>query len=347
MSATHYLGWRFFMSFFRGCCGLSFRDRVRNALQAFAKERTPGAVIHNTVADTMPGVVVTDDTAMRFAAVHACIRVLSEDIASLPLHVYQRDKEGGKERLRSHPLYELVHDRPNPEMTAFTFKECMMVNVLMTGNAYAFIEFNQAGQVIGLWPLLSDNVYPYRSDGGAIRYKCGQADLSAYEVLHVPGMSFDGLLGLSPIAYARESIGLGMAAEQFGSKFFKNGTHLGGIITDPGVMGETQFQRAKEQFGAMYKGLQNSHGIPILEKGATYTPIGIPPEDAQFLETRKFQRTEIAAIYRVPLHLIGDLDQPCCGLPPGRGRGPYGQHRCMGKARHGRLQSGRSVHRDQ
>ena len=288
---------------------MAFRDRVRSALHELTKERTPGTVIHNTVVESIPGVVVTDDTAMRFAAVHACIRVLSEDIASLPIHLYQRDKEGGKERLRSHPLYELIHDRPNAEMTAFTFKEAMMVNVLLTGNAYAFIEFNQAGQVIALWPLPADNVYPYRSDSGNIRYKCGQADISASEVLHVPGMSYDGLLGLSPIAYARESIGLGMAAEQFGSKFFKNGTHLGGVITDPGVMGDTQFERAKQQFGAMYKGLQNSHGIPILEKGATYTPIGIPPEDAQFLETRKFQRTEIAAIYRVPLHLIGDLER--------------------------------------
>jgi phage portal protein BeeE len=102
---------------------MAFRDRVRSALWAFAKERTPGAVIHNTAAESMPGVVVTDDPAMRFATVHACIQVLSEDIASLPIHVYQRDKEGGKERLRSHPLYELVHDRPNPEMTAFIFKE--------------------------------------------------------------------------------------------------------------------------------------------------------------------------------------------------------------------------------
>lgn len=288
---------------------MSFRDRVHSALQELTKERHPGAVLHNVASETMPGVIVSDDSAMRFAAVNACVRVLSEDIASLPIHVYQRGKEGGKERLRSHPLYELVHDRPNPEMTAFTLKECLMVNVLLTGNAYAFIEYNQAGQVIGLWPLLSDAVYPYRSESGAIRYKAGQADLSTYEVLHIPGMSYDGLLGLSPIAYARESIGLGIAAEQFGSKFFKNGTHLGGVITDPGVMGDTQFERAKAQFGAMYKGLQNSHGIPILEKGATYTPIGIPPEDAQFLETRKFQRTEIAAIYRVPLHLIGDLER--------------------------------------
>ncbi|NCB36333.1 MAG: phage portal protein, partial [Clostridia bacterium] len=116
------------------------------------------------------------------------------------------------------------------------------------------------------------------------------------------------MLGLSPIAYARESIGLGIAAEQFGSKFFKNGTHLGGIIEDPGVLGDTQYERARSQFSTMFKGLQNSHGVAILEKGAKFHPIGIPPEDAQFLETRKYQRTEIAALYRVPLHLIGDLE---------------------------------------
>ncbi len=287
---------------------MSVRNRVRSALQTLTKDRHPGGVLHNTMTETAPGVVVTDDSAMRFAAVHSCVRVLSEDIASLPLHLYQRTKDGGKERLRHHPLYEILHDRPNPEMTAVSFVQALMVNLLLTGNAYAFIEFSQAGQVMGLWPLLSDIVEPYRADSGLIRYRAGQADLSAYEVLHIPGMSFDGLVGLSPIGYARESIGLGMAAEQFGSKFFRNGTHLGGVITDPGVMDDVQFERAKAQFGAMYKGLQNAHSIPILEKGATYTPIGIPPEDAQFLETRKFQRTEIAAIYRVPLHMIGDLE---------------------------------------
>jgi len=234
---------------------MAFRDRVRSALQELTKDRHPGAVLHNVASESRPGVIVSDDSAMRFAAVHACVRVLSEDVDSLPVHLYQRSKDGGKERLRGHPLYELLHDQPNPEMTAVTFKECLMVNLLLTGNAYSFIEFNQARKVMALWPLLSDMVYPYCSESGTIRYKAGQADLSSYEVMHIPGMSYDGLLGLSPIAYARESTGLGMAAESFGSRFFKNGIHLGGIITDSGVMGETQFERAKAQFGAMYKGL--------------------------------------------------------------------------------------------
>ena len=284
-------------------------QRFRSAFQELTKDRRPGGVLYSTMESSSAGVSVTDDAAMRFAAVHACVRVLSEDISSLPLHLYQRNENGGKERLRSHPLYEILHDRPNPEMTAVIFKQAMMVNLLLTGNAYAFIEFDRAGQVMGLWPILSDGVQPYRSESGLIRYRAGKADLASSEVLHIPGMSFDGLLGMSPIGYARESIGLGIAAEQFGSKFFRNGTHLGGIIEDPGVMGNEQFERARSQFSTLFKGLQNSHGVAILEKGAKFHAIGIPPEDAQFLETRKFQRSEIAAIYRVPPHLIGDLER--------------------------------------
>lgn len=283
---------------------------VRSALEKLLPGRQPGGVLHGMYAPTDAGVAVTEDTAMRLAAVQACVRVLSEDVSALPLHVYMRTKDGGKERARSHPLYFLLHDEPNSEMTAMSFKQAMMVNLLLGGNAYAFIEYDRSGRVIALWPLLHTDVTPYRGADGQMRFRVLGEDFSRFEILHIPGLSYDGLVGLSPIAYAKQAIGLGLAAESFGARFFKDGTHLGGVISVPGApMSDSAFERTAKQFREMYSGLQRSHGVAILEQGATYQALGISPEEAQFLETRKFQRSEIAAMYRVPLHLINDLDR--------------------------------------
>lgn len=284
-------------------------EGVRAALKSLSGMRQPGGRLFTISQPTEAGVTVSDDTAMRFATVHACVRVLSEDVGALPLHVYRRTKQGGKERAPEHPLYELLHDRPNPEMSVVAFKEALMVNALLTGNGYAFIEYDRAGRVRGLYPLMSSEVTPYRTDAGELRYRAGGEDLRAFEVFHLAGLGFDGLMGLSPIAYARESIGLGMAAERYGEKFFKNGTHIGGVVSVKDELTDEQFERLRQQFSSAFRGLQNAHGVPVLEGGATYTSVGIAPEDAQFLETRKFQRNEIAAIYRVPPHMIGDLER--------------------------------------
>lgn len=284
-------------------------ERTRSAVKALIGARQPGGRLFNVGLPTEAGVLVSEDVAMQFATVHACVRVISEDVAALPMHVYRRLPGGGKERATDHPLYELLHDRPNPEMSAVSFKEALMVNALLAGNGYAFIEFDRAGRVKALYPLLSSEVTPYRTAGGELRYKAGSEDLRAAEVYHLPGLGFDGLVGMSPIAYARESIGLGMAAEKYGEKFFRNGTHIGGIVSVKDELSDDQFERLRNQFSGMFRGLQNAHGVPLLEGGATYTQLGIPPEDAQFLETRKYQRSEIAAIYRVPPHMIGDLER--------------------------------------
>lgn len=289
---------------------MGFMSTVRSALDKIMPGRQPGGVLYGTMSQSDAGILVTDESAMRLAAVQACVRVLSEDIAALPLQVYMRTKDGGKERARSHPLYFLLHDEPNSEMTAMSFKQAMMVNLLLGGNAYAFIEYDMSGRVAALWPLLHTDVTPYRNTDGQVRFKVLGEDFSRFEILHIPGLSYDGLLGLSPIAYAREAIGLGIAAESFGARFFKDGTHLGGVISVPGApMSDPAFERTQKQFREMYTGLKRSHGVAILEQGATYQALGVSPEDAQFLETRKFQRSEIAAMYRVPLHLINDLDR--------------------------------------
>jgi HK97 family phage portal protein len=290
---------------------MSIVSRMRSAFRELLGQRQPGGGMYGIYAPSEAGIMVTDETAMQYPAVQACVRVLSEDVAVLPLHVYKRLKDGGKERALSHPLYPVLRERPNPEMTAVAFKEALMVNLLIGGNAYAYIEYDNSGNVTGLWPLLYSEVTPVR-EGGRIVYKIGGKTFLAGEILHIPGLSYDGLVGMSPIEYARQSIGLGVAAERYGETFFSKGTHLGGIIEMPAgvpALTDEQFERTSKRFGDMFKGLQNAHGIPFLEGGATYKPVGVAPEDAQFLETRKFQRSEIAAIYRVPLHMIGDLDR--------------------------------------
>ena len=271
----------------------------------------PGAAVVSTgMMPTDAGVPMSEDQAMRLATVQACVRVrvLSEDVAALPLHIYRRTKDGGKERATDHPLYHLLHDAPNPEMTAMDFREALMVNALLSGNAYSFIEYDRAARIKALWPLISTDVQKVRTSDGLIEYHVEGRTLLPTEVMHVKGLSYDGLLGLSPIAYARAAMGLAGAAEKFGSLFFGNGTNLGGFITMPGKMSDETFNRLKTQFRENFTGLKNAHGVPILEEGGTYTKLGIAPEDAQFLETRKFQRSEIAAIYRVPPHMIGDLE---------------------------------------
>lgn len=279
----------------------SIRDRL-------FKDRQPGQPVYGFAGSSSAGVPVSEDMSMRYAAVQACVRVLSEDIAALPLYLYVRTEKGGKQRYYGHPLYRILRTQPNPEMTAITFRETMMVNVLLTGNAYCFIEYAGDGRIMALWPMVSSEVTPYRDSRGQIRYRAGATELSAAEVLHIPGLGYDGLVGMSPIAYARETIGLGVAAERFGSAFFRNGTHLGGVISVPQHLSDEAFERTRTQFQQMYRGMQNAHGVPLLEGGATFTSIGIAPDDAQFLETRKYQRSEIAGIFRVPPHMIGDLE---------------------------------------
>ncbi len=232
---------------------MSIRTRIADWILQGAQ---PGERLIVTYGGTSAGKTVTEDTAMRLAAVNACVRVLSEDVASLPEHIYRRTRDGGKERARDHALYRLLHDAPNPEMTAFSFKQALMVNVLLSGNAYAFLEFDRRGQVLAMWPLLSSAVNPYRTENGELMYKVqGWRDVRPEEMLHVPGLSYDGLKGLSPIAYARESIGLSKAAEEFGGRYFGNGTHLGGVIETDAALSDEAYERLKNGFSAAYKGL--------------------------------------------------------------------------------------------
>ena len=263
------------------------------------------------------GKSVNDRTAMQQIAVYACVRVLSEGIAQLPLHVYEYTDKG-KERVPRHPLYFLLHDQPNPEMTSFVFRETLMSHLLIYGNAYAQIIRNGRGEVMGLYPLMPDKIKADRDERNRLIYKYSRYDeqnpnfreqgeiiLPAEQVLHIPGLGFDGLVGYSPIAMAKNAIGLAVACDEYGASFFANGASPSAVLEHPGVIKNPE--RVREAWHRAY-GSGNAHRTAILEEGMKYTPISIPNNEAQFLETRKFQIEEIARLYRVPLHMIGDLD---------------------------------------
>ena len=256
------------------------------------------------------GKAVNEKTALQTTAVYACVRILAETIASLPFHTY-RYTLNGKEKAIEHPIYYLLHSEPNPEMTSFVFRETLMSHLLLWGNAYAQIIRDGRGRVLGLYPLLPNKVIVNRNQHGELVYqyeKDGQTYfLRSYEVLHIPGLGFDGLIGYSPIAMAKNAIGMAIATEEYGAKFFANGANPGGVLEHPGVVKDPA--RIRESWNAVYQGSSNAHRVAVLEEGMKFQSIGIPPEQAQFLETRKFQLNEIARIFRIPPHMIGDLEK--------------------------------------
>jgi HK97 family phage portal protein len=264
------------------------------------------------------GTFVTEQSAMQAAAVHACVRVISEAVASLPLHVY-RYEDRAVRMVPEHPLYALLHNAPNPEMTSFSFREALMTHLLLHGNAYAQIIRDGRGQVIALYPLLPDKMDVSRGSSGEIYYTYwrdrdengsgdgGQIVLRRDQVLHIPGLSFNGLVGLSPIALARNAVGMALATEEYGAAFFKNGATPGGLLEVPQTVKDPV--KIRQTWDSVYKGANNANRIAVMEDGMKFHVVSVPPEQAQFLETRKFQLAEIARIFRVPLHMIGDLDK--------------------------------------
>ena len=283
------------------------------------KDSTAGSPYRFFFGGTTSGKAVTERSAMQMTAVYSCVRILAEAIAGLPLHLYRYGEDGSKAKAIDHPLYALLHDEPNPEMTSFVFRETLMTHLLLWGNAYAQIIRNGKGEVVALYPLMPNRMTVDRDEQGQLyyEYRTTQDDahtmkgsvvrLSPRDVLHVPGLGFDGLVGYSPIAMAKNAIGLAIATEEYGSKFFANGATPGGILEHPGVVKDPE--RVRESWNSAFGGSANANKVAVLEEGMKYTPISISPEQAQFLETRKFQIDEIARIFRVPPHMIGDLEK--------------------------------------
>lgn len=280
---------------------------------------TNGSGYRFFLGNSTAGKAVTERSAMQMTAVYSCVRILAEAIAGLPLHLYCYKEDGGKEKALGHPLYLLLHDEPNPEMSSFVFRETLMTHLLLWGNAYAQIIRNGKGEVVALYPLMPNRMTVDRDSSGQLFYSYqmsnsdaptmpgGTVILKPSDVLHVPGLGFDGLVGYSPIAMAKNAIGLAIATEEYGAKFFANGATPGGLLEYPGTVKDPD--RVRESWNKGFSGSQNAGKVAILEEGMKYTPISIAPEQAQFLETRKFQINEIARIFRIPPHMIGDLEK--------------------------------------
>lgn len=294
---------------------LSGLFRARDAPQ----NRTSGSAYSFFMGGSTSGKRVNERSSMQMTAVYSCVRILSEAVAGLPLHFYRYTDNGGKEKAADHPLYFLLHDEPNPEMTSFVFRETLMTHLLLWGNAYSQIIRNGRGEVIALYPLMPDRMNVERDSKGQLYYeytvsmddaptvKGSTVVLPPTEVLHIPGLGFDGLVGYSPIAMAKNAIGMAIACEEYGAKFFANGAQPSGVLEHPGTLKDPS--RVRESWQSTFGGSHNANKVAVLEEGMKYTPISISPEQAQFLETRKFQINEIARIFRVPPHMVGDLEK--------------------------------------
>lgn len=259
---------------------------------------------------TNSGAKVSAVNAVTIPAVYAAVRVISESIASLPFHVYERT-DTGKERVSGHVINQIMGREANSEMTAFTLRETLMSHVLLWGNGYAEIERNRRGDVIGLWPLMPDKTEVIRKDG--VKHYLTKVNgkairLEDRNVLHVPGLSHDGLKGYSPITLMRESLGLTIAAEEFGARMFSNNARPSGVLEHSGKLSLEAAERLKKSWASIHQGLSNSHRVAILEEGLQWKQMSINPDDAQFLETRKLQKTEVATMFNIPPHMIGDLE---------------------------------------
>lgn len=302
---------------------MGLKETIKKWLDIEAEERTE-VLSSDTSAmldlfggtTTNSGLTVTQESSLRLSAVYACVRILSETIASLPFKVY-RISEGVKYEARDHPLFRVLHDVTNAEQSSFEFRETIVTHLALWGNAYIKKVLNGAGHVVALVPLEPwkilveyDSEKPVGKRKRFTYYATSQTEIYFdYEILHIKGQSLDGLIGLSPISYARESISLGLAAEQFGANYFGQGTNLGGTLEHPGTLSDEAYTRLKSDMAAKHQGITNSHGYMILEEGMKLSKTVIPPEDSQFIETRKFQLNEIARIFRVPPHMIADLEK--------------------------------------
>lgn len=265
------------------------------------------------------GEKVDEQSAMQISTVYACVRLLAETVAALPLHLYRYTDGGkGKESAFDHPLYRILYRQPNDEMSSFIWRETMMTHLLLWGNAYSQIIRDGRNNVLGLYPLLPENVEVDRDEQGQLYYIYhaytdevpGEQNQDIYfrkdEILHIPGLGFNGLVGFSPIAMMKNSLGTTLAVEKYGASFFKNGAQPSGVLEHPGVLKDPQ--KIRDNWIAVYGGANNAHRVAVLEEGMAYKAISLPPEDSQFLSTRQFGVEEICRIFRVPPHMVQSLE---------------------------------------
>ncbi|MGG0754284.1 phage portal protein [Brevibacillus laterosporus] len=262
----------------------------------------------------LSGVTVNEETALRYITVYSCVRVLAETLGSLPLSVHRTRSDGGSDKAQDHPVYELIHDLPNDEMTTQTWREASMGHLTLSGNCYSIITHNNKGQAVDLYPIDWHMVDPKRNQStGKIEYHIadrGKVEVFPIEkVFHIPGFGFDGIKGYSPIRMAAESIGIGMAASEFSARFYGQGMNIGGVLEHPNELSDDAYKRLQTWIEEKGSGMANSWKPLILEEGMKFSRIPMPLTDAQFVETRKFTRDEIGGLFRVPPHMIGNLER--------------------------------------
>ncbi len=289
-----------------------------------ARSFTYQDLVDDVSAVSDAGIAVSPEAAIRCTAVFAAVRVIAETIASIPLRVYERMPDGAKRPAREHRLYRLLHDRPHPAYTSFQFRELLTSHVLLYGNGFAIVERDGSGRVTQIVPVLPHQFEEVelrwdREAGAWVKWYTfrlprpgGTEVVRRYhqdEVLHVVGLGYDGLVGYSPIRVARNAVGIALVAEQYGAKFFGQGALPGGVLEFPGRLSPEARERLRVSWQQIYGGPRGAFKTAILEDGLTYKPLTIPPDDAQFIETRKFQVEEIARLYRVPPHLLAHLER--------------------------------------
>ena len=265
---------------------------------------------------TKAGVTVNEELAEGIPTVFSCVRVIASAVAQLPLKLY-RVEENGKREATDHPLYEVLHDLGNPEMTSYELRYLMTSHLLLWGNCFAEVERNPRGEVTALWPLMPWAMQVDRDDRRRLRFRYSTQD-GQREWIHDPARppifrlmihSLDGITGRSPVRVLRESMGLTLALERFGATFFKNGSTFGGVMTSDDNLDDDQIRDIRKKIEELHQTADRAHRILVVGAGFKYTQTGVPPEDAQFLESRKFQRSEICGPFGVPPHMIADLER--------------------------------------
>lgn len=260
------------------------------------------------------GVDVDEEGALTSTAVWSAVTQLSQDIASLPLHYYKRLDEG-KEKYFNSPLYGLLHLQPNPEMTSMAFREAQMGQVLILGTSYAEIERDQQDRIRGLWPLLTARMEAKRmNDTGELYYKYSLPSgkikyFAAQNILRISGFSHSGLLGYNVINKQIEAIGTSLALQEYTARFFGDNAMPPAVLEHPETLTQEAQDRLRKNWNDLYRGLDNSHRIAILEEGLKLHPFGIEPEKSQLIESRKFQVEEVARIFNMPPHMLKDLSR--------------------------------------
>ena len=283
-------------------------ERIKNVFVPQDNNAEQRSITYTTPFGT--GTNVSPDTALTFTAVWAAIRLLTESVSSLPISVYRVENNGDKTEAVKESLYSLLKYKPNTYQNKITFFEKIMMDLCVNGNSYVYIERNRLARVTGLYCMNYEDMTIIQKDN-QLFYENGETGevYDSNDVLHFTGLTTDGIEGLSPSTQCKKAIGWGMAIEEYGNTFFKNGAKLSGVLSTDRSLSETAIDRLRQSFNNTYSQLSGSNQTAILEEGLTFKPVGISPDQAQFLASRTFSLEEIGRIWNIPPHMLGDLSK--------------------------------------